>query len=48
MAFFRTVSLSEPLSVIDGDGLVLFKARGLEDASSLEKQVQDALAQKAH
>jgi peroxiredoxin len=32
--------------VLDREGLVLYKARGLEDASSLAKQVQDALAQK--
>ena len=34
--------------IIDGEGLILFKARGLEDASSLAKQVRDAMAQKAH
>jgi peroxiredoxin len=31
--------------VLDRDGLVLFKARGLEDAASLTKVVQEALAQ---
>jgi peroxiredoxin/Tfp pilus assembly protein PilF len=32
--------------VLDRDGLVLHKARGLEDASSLAKEIEQALAQK--
>jgi peroxiredoxin len=32
--------------VLDRDGLVLHKARGLEDASSLTKEIEQALAQK--
>ena len=34
--------------VLDRDGLVVHKARGLENASSLSKVVQDALSQKPH
>ena len=32
--------------VLDRDGLVLHKARGLEDASSLSKVIQDAISTK--
>ncbi len=32
--------------VLDRDGLILHKARGLEDASSLTKEIEDALSQK--
>jgi peroxiredoxin len=34
--------------VLDRDGLVLYKARGLEDASSLTKEIEEALSQKPH